>query len=196
MKFRQRRRPWRDPPPPARPSPAAALLFGMTANDSATPAGGSRGSLFGGRMQKQEHTAIQSDLPCISENRTATIGCPVFDDMGVFICNISAFALAFTGHRPLPIIHCSLLIANCQLSIRPQKKFPGTGPRKCIRYCKYGMPGGLRRGKSGRGRPPRDRPLRKASPGGTGRVNPKQIFRQASKLPMAIVDPYCNKLRL
>ena len=28
----------------------------------------------------------------------------------------------------------------------PGETFPGTGPRKCIRYCKYGMPGGLRRG--------------------------------------------------
>ena len=58
------------------------------ANDSAPPAGGSRGSLFWGGMQKQEHIAMKCDLPCISENRTAAIGCPVFDGMGVFICNI------------------------------------------------------------------------------------------------------------
>ena len=139
MKFRQRRRPWRDPPPPPRPSPAAALLFGMTANDSATPAGGSRGSLFGGRMQKQEHTAIQSDLPCISENRTATIGCPVFDDMGVFICNISAFALAFTGHRPLPIIHCSLLIANCPSALK--RNSPAQAPANAYGIANTVCPG-------------------------------------------------------
>ena len=49
--------------------------------------------------------------------------------------------------------------------------------------------GGRWPGKVSPGEAPRDRPLRKASPGGAGRVNPKQIFRQASKPPMAIVDP-------
>ena len=27
------------------------------------------------------------------------------------------------------------------LQATPCETFPGTGPRKCIRYCKYGMPG-------------------------------------------------------
>ena len=71
------------------------------------------------------------------KNRTAAMGCPVFDDMGVFISNISALALAFdwpmtTELCPLFTVHCSLLIAHCQLPIRPQKKFPGAGPRA---YC-------------------------------------------------------------
>ena len=111
-------------PPLARTSPAAARLFGINANDSAPPAGGSRGSPFSrGGKQKIRAYCHQSDLPCISENRTAAMGCPVFDGIDVFLCNISAFALAFDG--PPTTGHCSLLIANCQLPIRPQKKFPG-----------------------------------------------------------------------
>ena len=53
---------------------------------------------------------MQSDLPCISENRTAAMGCPVFNGMGVFISNISAVSLAFTGRWPLFPAHCTLPI--------------------------------------------------------------------------------------
>ena len=142
-------------PPPARPSPATARIFGMNAKESVPPAGGSRGSLFGGGMQKQEHIAIQSNLPCISGNRTAVMGCSFFNSMGAFIRNILAFVLALywplhSIHRLLPIAHCTLHIANC--SIRPQKQFPGAGPRAyriCNTVCNTG---GLCRGRSGRGR--------------------------------------------
>ena len=74
--------------------------------------------------------------------------------------------------------------------------FPGCCPPAWRFSSRFSQQAGGGWGRSGRGRPPRDRPLRKDSLGGTGRVNPKQIFRQASKPPMAIVDPYCNKLRL
>ena len=79
---------------------------------------------------------------------------------------------------------------------RPQEKFPGAGPR-AYRIVQYRMHcWGPAPGKVSPGEAWRDRPLRKASPGGAGRANPKQIFRQASKPPTAIVTPYCNKLRL
>ena len=39
-----------------------------------------------------------------------------------------------------------LLRRGRSLQASPGETFPGAGPRKCIWYCKYGMPGGLRRG--------------------------------------------------
>ena len=121
---------------------------------------------------------MKCDLPCISENRTAAIGCPVFDGMGVFICNIyniSAVVIPFllaTDHCPLFTARCTLLIvypiskrffrhvatlprpsAILKKSILPPKKFPGAGPR-AYRICNtvYKKSGGLRRGRSRRGR--------------------------------------------
>ncbi len=104
------------------------------------------------------------------------MGCPVFDNMGVFLCNISAFALIFTGYRllpavhfPLPAVHCSLLIAHCQLFIRPQKNFPGAGPRE-YRVLQYRMHlRGPTPGKVSPGEAWRDRPLLKR------RVPPQSI---------------------
>ena len=94
---------------------STSTLFQKYAHDSAPPASGSRGSPFsGGGKKKQGHIAIQSDLPCISENRTAAMGCPVFN-ISVFICDIPAFVLAFTGQRPLPTVHCSLFTVHCSL---------------------------------------------------------------------------------
>ena len=118
------------------------------------------------------------DLPCISENRTATMGCPVFDGMGTSISKHQLLFLLFPGHWPLPTACCLLPVACCPLpvahcflrvthpvlfhskhfakrakgpvfrshaiqprlsaifqkSIRPQKKFPGAGPR-ASRIC-------------------------------------------------------------
>ena len=78
--------------------------------------------------------------------------------------NISAVTLAFywplhSIHSLLPVAHCSLHIAN--YSIRPQKKFPGAGPRAyciCNTVC---IDGGLCRGKVSPGEAWRDRPLLK-----------------------------------
>ena len=122
-----------------------------------------------------------------------------------------------SDHWPLRTTCCPLpavsRAAHCELSNRPQKAFlciltadrarpqspknssypkrksPAQAPGRTVFATQYAKPGALRRGRSRRGRPPRDRPLRKASPGGTDRVNPKQIFRQASKPLMAIVTP-------
>ena len=77
-----------------------------------------------------------------------------------------------------------------------KKNSPARVPGHTVFAIQYAKIGGPTPGKVSPGGPPRDRPLRKASPGGTGRANPKQIFRQASKPLMAIVTPYCNKLRL
>ena len=129
------------------------------ANESTLPAGGSRGSPFseGGKHKNMTISPYKAICSAYTENRTAAMGCPVFDDMGVFISNISALALAFdwpmtTELCPLFTVHCSLLIAHCQLPIRPQKKFPGAGPwayRICNTVC---ICGGLCRGRSRRGR--------------------------------------------
>ena len=54
------------------------------------------------------------------------MGCPVFYGMGVFLCNISTFALAFDG--PLTTGHCSLLIAHCKLFHPPLKEIPRCRP--------------------------------------------------------------------
>ena len=150
-KFRWRR-PWRAPPPPERPvprGPPGETFPGhrspveKIANDSAPPAGGSRGGLFGGGMQKQEHIAIQSNLPCISGNRTAVMGCSVFNSMGAFIRNILAFVLALywplhSIYRLLPIAHCSLLIAHCKLFHPSPKEIPRRRPPG-IPYLQYCM---------------------------------------------------------
>ena len=148
------RAPLEEAGPPSKPPtpgtfPGCRPPVERIAKKSAPPAGGSWGSPFsGGDMRKQEHIAIQCDLPCIPKYRTAVMGCPVFDDIGVFLCNIPTVALAFDC--PLFTVHCSLLIAHCHHP--PQKKFPGAGPRAyriCNTEC---ISGGLAPGKSGRGR--------------------------------------------
>ena len=159
---------------------------------------------------------MQSDLPFISENRTAAIGCPVFNDISVFVCNyviynITAVIISFlltSGCCILFTAHCTLSIgypASKKISMAfrqstapirnlskihpPPKEIPRRRPPG-ISHLQYRMPNwGPVPGRSGRGKPPRDRPLRKASPGGAGRANPQQIFRQASKPLMAIVTP-------
>ena len=83
---------------------------------------------------------MKCDLPCISENRTAAIGCPVFDNMGVFLCNISAFALGFYGlptiaRCSLPAVRCSLLIANC--SSAPKRNSPAQAPGHTVFAIPY-----------------------------------------------------------
>ena len=95
-------------------------------------------------------------------NFARRIGCPVFNGMGVFICNISTVAFAFyyppaTTCYPLFPARCIFSIVpfksfcrarkgagipkfrrptapirKFQKSIRSQKKFPGAGPRA---YC-------------------------------------------------------------
>ncbi len=75
-------------------------------------------------------------------------GLPGFDGIDVFICNISAVVLAFTGHRPLPTVHCSLPIVHSS-----PKEIPRRRPR-AYRICNTGyIDGGLRRGGLGGGGP-------------------------------------------
>ena len=66
-------------------------------------------------------------------------GLPDFYNMGIFTCNISAVALAFTDHRSLPTVHCSLLIANGPSA--PKGNSPARAPGHtvfAIPYTKLG----------------------------------------------------------
>ena len=76
---------------------------------------------------------------------------------------------SYVTYQLLPLLltvhsaHCSLQIAHCQLSIRYQKKFPGTGPRAYCIYntvCKTGglAPGKVSQGEAWRGVPLLKRP--------------------------------------
>ena len=51
---------------------------------------------------------------------------------------------SFAGEKDLG--ETRLLRRGRSLQASPGETFPSTGPHPCIRYCKYGMPGGLRRG--------------------------------------------------
>ena len=155
-------------PPPARPSPAAARLFGIIAKDSVPPAGGSRGSPFfrGGKNQ----SISPSNAICPAYQKTGQPSL-VARFLTIWVYSHVTYQqlpllLRVTGHCPVLTAHCSLLIAHCQLSIRPQKKVPGAGPRTyriCNTVC---MDGGLCRGKVSPGEAWRDRPLlkRRVSP--------------------------------
>ena len=78
--------------------------------------------------------------------------------------------------------------ANIRIPSYPKKNSPVQAPVHTTFAIQNALMGACA-GEGLAGGPPRDRPLRKASPGGTDRVNPKQIFRQASKPLMAIVTP-------
>ncbi len=119
--------------------------------------------------------------------------------IGVFLFNISAVAFVFhwllaSAHCSylLFIAHCSLLIANCQLYIRPQKKFPGTGPRAyriCNTVCDIG---GLRRGKVSPGEAPEGPASPKGFTGWDGPGKSEADFSSGEQTVDGNSYPYCR----
>ena len=102
--------------------------------------------------------------------------------------------LFFTGYWPLPTVHiyCSLLIAHCQLFIRPQKKFPGAGPRAyriCNTVC---MDWGLCRGKVSPGEAPEGPASPKGFTGWDGPGKSEADFSSGEQTVDGNSYPYCR----
>ena len=174
-------------PSPGETFPSRCPPVERIANDSALPAGDSRGSPFSGGGKQKNKSISPYKAICPAYQKT---GRPPwvarFLMVWVYSCaTCQLLPLLFTGHGSLPTASCSLLItysagtrkagpafrnsatrarqsAVLQNPIRLKKDFPGAGPRAyriCNTVCKTGgpVPGKFSQGEAWRGLPLRKR---------------------------------------